>query len=75
MAWRTAKDEGAPINYFMTRNGRIREDGREICDMYLIQAKPPDETKGLGPGEDRRDDPRRSGPSPAPRGGCPLVKK
>ena len=34
-----------PINDFMTHNGRIREDGRVIRDMYLLQAKTPAESK------------------------------
>jgi hypothetical protein len=40
------KDKEVPINDFMTRNGRIREDGRVIRDMFLMQAKSPDESKG-----------------------------
>jgi len=35
-----------PINDFMTKNGRIREDGRVMRDMYLLQAKTPTESKG-----------------------------
>src|SRR6185503_1673046 len=35
-----------PINDFMTRNGQVRVDGRVIRDMYLMQAKSPDESKG-----------------------------
>ncbi|MCX7361379.1 MAG: ABC transporter substrate-binding protein [Alphaproteobacteria bacterium] len=35
-----------PINDFMTKNGSIRPDGRVIRDMYLMQAKTPDESKG-----------------------------
>jgi branched-chain amino acid transport system substrate-binding protein len=41
-----AKMKEVPINDFMTRNGRIREDGRVIRDMFLMQAKSPDESKG-----------------------------
>ena len=33
-----------PINDFMTRNGRIREDGRVIRDLYLLQVKTPAES-------------------------------
>ena len=40
-----AKMKEMPINDFMTRNGRIREDGRVIRDMYLMQAKTPEESK------------------------------
>ncbi len=35
-----------PINDFMTTNGRIREDGRLIRDLYLMQVKTPAESKG-----------------------------
>ena len=34
-----AKMKTTPINDFMTKNGRIREDGRVIRDMYLLEAK------------------------------------
>jgi branched-chain amino acid transport system substrate-binding protein len=33
-----------PVNDFMTKNGRIREDGRMMRDMYLLQAKKPSES-------------------------------
>ena len=71
-----AKMRELPINDFMTRNGRIREDGRVIRDMYLMQAKAPDESKGEWdlakiiatiPGDQAF--------RPLQEGGCPLVKK
>lgn len=34
-----------PINDFMTHNGKLREDGRVIRDMYLFQVKSPAESK------------------------------
>jgi branched-chain amino acid transport system substrate-binding protein len=34
------------INDFMTKNGRIREDGRIIRDMYLMRAKAPAQSRG-----------------------------
>ena len=64
------------VNDFMTKSGRIREDGRVIRDMYLMQAKSPDESKGgwdlakivaTIPGEQAF--------RPLAEGGCPLVKK
>jgi branched-chain amino acid transport system substrate-binding protein len=70
-----AKMKEMPINDFMTKNGRIREDGRVIRDMYLMQAKAPEESKGewdlakiVGtvPGEQAF--------RPLAEGGCPLVK-
>jgi branched-chain amino acid transport system substrate-binding protein len=41
-----AKMREMPINDFMTKNGKIRPDGRVIRDMYLMQAKTPAESKG-----------------------------
>src|SRR5215469_12753149 len=35
-----------PINDFFARNGRIREDGRMVHDMYLFEVKKPSESKG-----------------------------
>jgi len=71
-----AKMRELPINDFMTKNGRIREDGRVIRDMYLMQAKAPEESKGdwdlakivaTIPGEQAF--------RPLHEGGCPHVKK
>jgi branched-chain amino acid transport system substrate-binding protein len=70
------KMKALPINDFMTKNGRIREDGRVIRDMYLMQAKTPAESKGEWdlakilatiPGDQAF--------RPLQEGGCPLVKK
>jgi len=63
-----------PINDFMTKNGQVRVDGRVIRDMYLMQAKTPEESKGewdlvkmvaTVPGEEAF--------RPLAEGGCPLV--
>ncbi len=71
-----AKMREIPINDFMTRNGRIREDGRVIRDMYLMQVKTPEESKSdwdlakivaTIPGDQAF--------RPLSEGGCPLVKK
>ncbi|MFC0284483.1 ABC transporter substrate-binding protein [Camelimonas abortus] len=35
-----------PVNDFFARNGRIREDGRMVHDMYLAEVKSPSESKG-----------------------------
>jgi branched-chain amino acid transport system substrate-binding protein len=35
-----------PINDFMTKNGKLREDGRVMRDMYLFEVKKPSESKG-----------------------------
>jgi branched-chain amino acid transport system substrate-binding protein len=34
-----------PINDMFAKNGRIREDGRMVHDMYLYQVKKPSESK------------------------------
>ncbi|HYF06615.1 MAG TPA: ABC transporter substrate-binding protein [Acetobacteraceae bacterium] len=41
-----AKMRETPINDFMTHNGRLREDGRVIRDMYLMRAKRPQDSRG-----------------------------
>ena len=65
-----------PINDFMTKDGSIREDGRVIRDMYLMQVKTPEESKGewdltksvaTVPGNDAF--------RPLADGDCPLVGK
>ena len=40
-----AKMKEMPINDFFATNGRIRDDGRMVHDMYLAQVKTPDESK------------------------------
>ncbi len=34
-----------PVNDFMTRDGKIREDGRLVRDMYLFGVKSPEQSK------------------------------
>ncbi|MDE2362468.1 MAG: ABC transporter substrate-binding protein [Hyphomicrobiales bacterium] len=41
-----AKMRETPINDFMTTNGKLRVDGRVERDMYLLQVKKPEESKG-----------------------------
>jgi branched-chain amino acid transport system substrate-binding protein len=71
-----AKMKATPINDFFAKNGRIREDGRMVHDMYLVQIKKPAESKGPWdfynvlatiPGDQAY--------RPMEEGGCPLVKK
>jgi hypothetical protein len=33
-----------PVNDVMTKNGKLREDGRLVRDMYLFQVKSPQES-------------------------------
>jgi branched-chain amino acid transport system substrate-binding protein len=35
-----------PVNDFFAKNGKIREDGRMVHDMYLFQVKTPSESQG-----------------------------
>ena len=80
----TNSDDGAtvvkqmkavPVNDFMTKNGKIREDGTLVRDMYLFEVKKPSESKypwdyykqiAVIPGEQAF---KLSGPNQ-----CPLVK-
>ena len=40
-----AKMRELPINDFMTKNGKLREDGRVMRDVYLFEVKKPSESK------------------------------
>lgn len=70
------KMKATPINDMFATNGRIREDGRMVHDMYLAQVKAPNESnspwdyfkiKGVIPAEQAFQ--------PLSRSTCPLVKK
>ncbi len=51
-----------PINDMFAKNGRIREDGRMVHDMYLFEVKKPSEVQGtLGRLQAAGDRPRQSG--------------
>ena len=41
-----AQMKKTPVNDFFAKNGRIREDGRMVHDMYLAQIKTPAESTG-----------------------------
>jgi branched-chain amino acid transport system substrate-binding protein len=65
-----------PINDMFAKNGRIREDGRMVHDMYLFEVKKPLESKG------RWDDYKLLATVPGDQAfqsleqsRCPLVKK
>ena len=65
-----------PINDMFAKNGKIREDGRMVHDMYLFEVKKPSESKG------RWDDyklvatvPGNEAFQPLELSRCPLVKK
>ncbi len=65
-----------PINDSFTSQGRIREDGRMVHEMYLAEVKPASESRGPGdfyrilatvPGEEAFQ--------PLEESTCPLIKK
>jgi len=70
-----AKMRELPVNDVMTKNGKLREDGRLVRDMYLFQVKAPSESKG-------KDDiytlvatvPGDQAYRPMKDGKCPFVK-
>lgn len=65
-----------PINDFFAKNGKIRDDGRMVHDMYLMQVKRPEESKypwdyyhvrKVIPGDEAFQ--------PLSQSRCPLIKK
>src|SRR5580704_10343168 len=65
-----------PINDFMTKNGSVREDGRVIRDMYLMQVKTPEESKGEWDlAKIIATVPGKEAFRPMDEGGCPLMGK
>lgn len=65
-----------PIEDFMTRGGRLREDGRVLRDVHLFQVKRPEESTGewdlLRP---VATVPAAEAFRPLAEGGCPYLKK
>ena len=71
-----AKMRELPVNDFMTKNGRIREDGRLVRDMYLFRVKSPEQSKyKFGYYELLATIPGEEAFRPMEQGGCPLLKK
>src|SRR6267154_3584293 len=70
-----AKMREMPVNDVMTKNGKLRPDGRLVRDMYLFQVKSPEESKS-------KDDiykliatvPGDQAYRPLNEGKCPFVK-
>jgi branched-chain amino acid transport system substrate-binding protein len=71
-----AKMREIPVNDFYAKNGRVREDGRMVHDMYFVQVKTPEESNGPWDYyENPVDHSGRSSFSSLDEGGCPLVKQ
>ena len=71
-----AQMKATPIHDFFARDGRIREDGRMVHDMYLFEIKKPSESKGEWDlykqiAKVSGDDAFR----PMNEGNCPFIKK
>lgn len=71
-----AKMHEMPVNDFFAKNGRVREDGRFIHDMYVYEVKKPSESKyawdyyklrSVIPGDEAF--------RPVSESKCPLLKK
>ena len=70
-----AKMREAPVNDFFAKNGKVREDGRMVHDMLLVQVKKPEESKGpYDYYKILRTIPGDEAFRPLKDGGCPLVK-
>lgn len=67
--------KSTPIEDFYSHNGSIREDGRMIYDMYLVQVKKPeDSTRPWDYYSIQATIPAASAFQPMAEGTCPLVK-
>lgn len=65
-----------PVNDFFAKNGRIREDGRMVHDMYVYEVKKPSESKGEWDYYKLREViPGDQAFRPLKDSACPLVKK
>lgn len=65
-----------PINDFMTKNGRIREDGRVLRDFYVFRVKSPKESKAPWDYYEKiATIPAEDAARPLAESECPLVKK
>jgi branched-chain amino acid transport system substrate-binding protein len=71
-----AKMRAAPINDFFVKNGKIREDGRMVHDMYLYEVKKPSEsTRQWDYYKFVATIPADQAFMPLSESKCPLVKK
>ena len=71
-----AKMKATPVNDFFAKNGKIRDDGRMVHDMYLAQVKTPGESKYAWDYYNiRQVIPGDQAFLPLSKSKCPLVKK
>jgi branched-chain amino acid transport system substrate-binding protein len=71
-----AQMKKTPVNDFFAQNGRIRDDGRMVHDMYLFQVKKPAESKGPWDYYNvRATIPAAEAFQPLAASKCPLIKK
>ena len=71
-----AQMKKTPINDFFAKNGQIREDGRMVHDMYLMQVKKPADSKyPWDYYHVRQTIPAAEAFQPLAQSRCPLVKK
>ena len=71
-----AKMRDIPVNDFYAKNGKVREDGRMVHDMYFVQVRKPEES--TGPWDYYKilsTIPGHQAFRPLDEGGCPLVKQ
>ncbi|EKS31924.1 ABC transporter substrate-binding protein [Afipia clevelandensis] len=71
-----AKMREMPVNDFFAKNGRVREDGRFVHDMYVYEVKKPSESKyAWDYYKLRAVIPGNEAFRPLSESKCPLVKK
>ena len=70
-----AKMREMPINDFFAKNGRIREDGRMVHDMYAMRSRSPRNRRANGITKLRAVIPGDEAFRPLEDSSCPLVKK
>ena len=71
-----AKMRELPVDDFFTSGGKLREDGRMVHDMYVMQVKTQDESKGNWDVYKRvQTIPAAEAFRPLAESECPLVKK
>jgi branched-chain amino acid transport system substrate-binding protein len=71
-----AQMKKTPVNDFFAKNGKIRDDGRMVHDMYLMQVKKPEESKYAWDYYNvKQVIPGDQAYQPLSASRCPLIKK